>query len=221
MSLSIIVPALNAAHSLPATMAALGTADDIVVVDGGSTDGTPEIARALGARAIAGTTGRGPQMIAGESMTQGAWLLFLHADTILETGWHDEVIEFMSNPVSSTRAATFRFALDDESPEARRLEMLVARRVKSFGLPYGDQGLLISRDFYRSLGGFRPWPLMEDVDFVRRIGRHRLTVFRTAARTSADRWRRDGWSRRSLRNIVCLTLYFLGIPPRLISKLYA
>jgi hypothetical protein len=100
------------------------------------------------------------------------------------------------------------------------LERLVAWRVRTLALPYGDQGLLIRRDFYRSLGGFRPWPLMEDVDLVRRIGRHRLTVLRSAARTSAERWRRGGWKRRSLRNLGCLTLYFLGVPPRLIAHLY-
>jgi hypothetical protein len=89
-----------------------------------------------------------------------------------------------------------------------------------FGLPYGDQALLIHREFYRLLGGFRPWPLMEDVDLVRRIGRHRLTVFQSAARTSAERWRREGWKRRSLRNITCLTLYFVGVPPQFIARLY-
>ena len=88
------------------------------------------------------------------------------------------------------------------------------------GLPYGDQGLVIHRQFYSSLGGYRPWPLMEDVDLVRRVGRRRLTVFRSAARTSAERWRRDGWHERSLRNLSCLGLYFLGVPPELIWKLY-
>ncbi len=220
MSLSVIIPTLNAAQSLPATLAALGDVDDLVVADGGSTDGTLEIATALGARTVGATAGRGCQLIAGETIARGTWLLFLHADTILEAGWREEVDGFMSDPANSARAATFRFALDDESHEARRLETLVARRVRMFGLPYGDQGQLIRRDFYQSLGGFRPWPLMEDVDFVRRIGRHRLTVLRSAARTSAERWRRDGWKRRSLRNIICLTLYFLRVPPRLVARLY-
>ena len=88
------------------------------------------------------------------------------------------------------------------------------------GFPYGDQGLLIRREFYRSLGGFKPWSLMEDVDLVRRIGRHRLTVLRSAARTSAERWQKDGWKRRSFRNVLCLTLYFLGVSPEFIRKLY-
>ena len=114
----------------------------------------------------------------------------------------------------------FRFALDDDSRAARRLETLVALRVRLFGLPYGDQGQLIRRDFYQSLGGFRPWPLMEDVDLMRRIGRRRLTVLPSTARTSAKRWRRDGWKRRSLRNLTCLTLYFLGASPQRIARWY-
>ena len=132
----------------------------------------------------------------------------------------EEVCEFQGDPQSLTRAATFRFAVDDACAEAKRLERLVAWRVRSLGLAYGDQGLVIHRQFYSSLGGFQPWPLMEDVDLVRRIGRHRLVVFRTAARTSAERWRRDGWHQRSLRNFGCLALYALGIPPPLISRLY-
>ncbi|MEE8246899.1 MAG: glycosyl transferase family 2, partial [Alphaproteobacteria bacterium] len=88
------------------------------------------------------------------------------------------------------------------------------------GLPYGDQGLLIHRDLYSRVGGFRPLPLMEDVDIVRRIGARRLVVLEAAALTSAARYRRAGYLRRSLRNLACLGLYFLGVPPRLLVRLY-
>jgi hypothetical protein len=148
------------------------------------------------------------------------WLLFLHADTVLTGNWRKDMRDFISSPDNRLRAATFRFGLDHPSPEARRLERNVAWRVRHLGLPYGDQGLLIHRDLYRSLGGFRAWPLMEDVDLVRRIGRHRLTVLPSVACTSAERWLRDGWRRRGLRNLSCLTLYLMGVPPRLIARLY-
>ena len=121
---------------------------------------------------------------------------------------------------NAARAAVFRFALDEYSPQARRLENLVAWRVRALALPYGDQGLLLHTDFYHALGGFQPLPLMEDVDLVRRIGRHRLVVLHSAARTSAQRWRREGWMRRSLRNLGCLSLYYLGVPPSFIKRLY-
>ncbi|MDE2229450.1 MAG: TIGR04283 family arsenosugar biosynthesis glycosyltransferase [Alphaproteobacteria bacterium] len=220
MNLSVVIPTLNAASRLPATLAALADADEIVIADSGSNDGTVTLAAACGARVVAAPSGRGPQLIAGARAACNAWLLFLHADTVLEPGWRNEVDRFMALPEHAKVAATFRFALDDDSPFARQLEAVVARRSRWFGLAYGDQGLLIHRDFYAGLGGFRPWPLMEDVDFVRRIGRGRLLVFRTAARTSAERWRRDGWRRRSARNLGCLALYFAGVPPHIIQRLY-
>ena len=96
----------------------------------------------------------------------------------------------------------------------------VAARVALFGLPYGDQGLLVSRRLYDEIGGYRALPLMEDVDFVRRIGRRRLGPLGEDAFTSGARWRRDGWIRRSVRNLACLELYRLGMPPERMARLY-
>lgn len=220
MTLSVVIPALNAGRLLGETLGALGGVDEIVLVDGGSVDQTTAIATAGGARVITAPRGRGTQLIAGAEAARGDWLLFLHADTVLGNNWRDEATRFMSGAENATRAATFRFAVDDPSPRARRLERLVNWRTRALGLPYGDQALLIRRDFYRALGGYQPWPLMEDVELVRRIGRRRLVVLDVAARTSAERWRRDGWTRRSLRNLVCLALYFCGMPPRHIARLY-
>ena len=117
-------------------------------------------------------------------------------------------------------AGYFRFALDSPDPRARRLERLVAWRCRTFGLPYGDQGLLIHRDLLREIGGVRPLPLMEDVDLVRRLGRHRLVALQADAVTSAAKWETEGYLRRSARNLTCLTLWFAGVPPSLIQRLY-
>jgi hypothetical protein len=117
-------------------------------------------------------------------------------------------------------AATFTLAFDDASPAARRLERIVDWRARRLGLPYGDQGLLLSRALYDRVGGFRPLPLMEDVDLVRRIGRRRIRLLAARAVTSAERYRRDGWIVRPARNLGCLSLYFLGVPPALLAKLY-
>ncbi len=159
-------------------------------------------------------------MRAGAEATRGDWLLFLHADTSLDEGWKEAVAAFRGRPECLGKAAVFRFALDDPSHRARRLERMVAWRVHWLALPYGDQGLLIHRDFYNAIGGFRPMPLMEDVDIVRRIGRARLVVLPVAARTSAARWRKDGWLMRGSRNLACLALYFVGVSPRFIKRLY-
>lgn len=163
------------------------------MADGGSTDGTAEVAPRL----VSGPCGRGLQLRAGGEAARGAWLLFLHADTRLGSGWWREAQAVMAGPLD--RAAAFRFVLDDPAPQARRIELLVAWRCRWFGMPYGDQGLLISRQFYDALGGYRPLPLMEDVDLIRRIGRRRLALLETPAVTSAVRYRRDGWTARPLR----------------------
>jgi rSAM/selenodomain-associated transferase 2 len=216
--LSVVIPALNAAATLPATIAALeGAACETVVAAADET--TAVAARALGAAVVADSPrGRGVQIAAGVAAARGPWLLLLHADTRLQPGWATAARAAMRDP---TRAAYFRFALDDDAPAARRLERAVAWRCRVLALPYGDQGLLIHRDLLDAVGGVRPLPLMEDVDLIRRLGRQRLRALDVAAVTSAERWRRDGYLRRSVRNLTCHTLWSLGVPPRMIAKLYA
>lgn len=218
--LSVVIPTLNAAASLRRSLdclAELPTAE-IMVVDGGSADDTAAIALAGGARVIAAVRGRGPQLAAGAGAATGDWLIFLHADTVLAPGWRRAVEDFTRLP--GDRAGYFRFTLDDQSPAARRLERLVAWRASRLGLPYGDQGLVIARGFYDALGGYRPMPLMEDVDLVRRIGRQRLVALDHAAVTSAAKFRAAGYRRRSARNLLCLGLYLIGLPPRRLIWFY-
>ncbi len=228
-SLGIVIPALNAQATLPATLAALAEGGDlfdldVVVADGGSTDATASVAEDNGVRVIAAPRGRGTQLSAGADAVTDDWLFFLHADTVPEPGWADALAGFMARPGATGEAAYFRFVLDDDYPDARRVERWVARRCRWFGLPYGDQGLVIPRDLYDRLGGYRPVPLMEDVDLVRRVaraqGRRALVGLDLAVRTSAIRYRTGGYWRRPFRNLFCLGLYFLGVPPRRIERIY-
>ncbi len=216
--MSVVIPALNAAVTLPATLRCLGDVAERVVVDGGSGDGTVTTVRALGVRVVSAQRGRGSQLAAGIAAATRAWLLLLHADTRLSAGWQDAVRAHVA--VSAGRAGWFRFALDSDDPRARRLERVVAWRCRVLALPYGDQGLLIHRDLLHAVGGMRPLPIMEDVDLVRRLGRGRLAELAADAVTSAAKWQRDGWLRRSARNQMCLALYFAGVPPALIARLY-
>jgi rSAM/selenodomain-associated transferase 2 len=225
--LDIVIPALDAAPHLAATLASLapgrarGLVREIMVVDGGSADGTRAIAAAAGAQVLASAAGRGRQLRAGGAAAQAPWLLFLHADTRLGAGWAEKVAGFIGTaPARGEAAAVFRLRLDDTAIGARALERMVIWRTRALGLPYGDQGLLISRALYRKVGGFAELPLMEDVDLVRRLGRRRLTLLRGEATTSAERYRKAGYLARSLMNLAILLLYHCGVPPERLARLY-
>ena len=222
-SVSAIIPTLNAAGTLPALMEQLRGSTifaEIIVVDGGSSDETVTIAQTAGACVLAAPCGRGIQLAAGAGAAAGDWLLFVHADCRLSPDWETAVAAFLAASESTARAGYFDFALDDAAPAARRLERIVAWRCRVLALPYGDQGLLIPRSLYRAVGGFAPVPLMEDVDFVRRLGRGRLIRIGARCISSPRRYRREGYWRRPLRNLFCLSLYFAGVSPYRIARLY-
>ena len=216
--LSVVIPVLNAEAGLGDCLERMNAADEMLVVDGGSADSSRSIAEQAGARLLVAPRGRGSQLRAGAEAARGDWLLFLHADSLPGPGWRDAVAKHVA--LHPAKAGCFRFRLADSAWQARAIEQAVAARVKLFGLPYGDQGLLVPISLYRSAGGYRAMPLMEDVDLVRRIGRGRLRVLDEQVSTSAERWRRDGWARRSARNLLCLGLYAAGISPRRIARLY-
>ena len=228
VQLSVIMPTFDAAYCVARALEAVNRQPMVVerlVVDGGSQDETLSIAAAAGAKIVGSPKGRGTQFAAGAAEAEGDWFLFLHADTVLDPAWAEEADKFIegSGPArqgAPSKAAVFRFALDDQSAAAARLETIVAWRCRAMALPYGDQGLLISRQLYDALGGYKPIPLFEDVDIIRRIGRGRLTLLETQAVTSATRYRQSGYFRRPMRNLFCMALYRLGIPPHLIARFY-
>jgi len=222
---------LNAAASLLGTFASLepaiacGLVSRWVLADGGSSDATVRLARARGFDVVKSLPGRGVQLAAGANHALGDtgeadWLLFLHADTGLEPGWACAVKEFMALHHKGDVAGHFRFALDDDSAPARRLERFVAWRCAMFGLPYGDQGLLIPARFYEALGGYRLMHLFEDVELARRVGKRRLKPIPARAVTSAARFREEGYLRRSAANLVLLARYFLGADPEKLARAY-
>ncbi len=218
--LSLIVPVLNGAGTLPAVLDAAMKEPvvETILVDGGSRDRSADVAATRGATVLWTARGRGTQLAAGVAAARSPWLLLLHADTVLAPAWAAAAAEHMR--ACPGQAGYFRFALASGHPRARVLERRVAWRSRALGLPYGDQGLLLHRDLLAAVGGVAPLPLMEDVDLARRLGRRRLCALDAAAVTSAEKWERDGWRRRSARNLACLTLYFAGVPPRAIARLY-
>ncbi len=218
---SAVVPVLDSAAPLARLLTEISPwVSGVIVVDGGSSDGSGNVARAASARVVDSPPGRGNQLAVGCEAASGEWLLVLHADSMPCPGWSTEVADFIANPANRFRAGAFRLRYDENSPGARRTAALANLRSRFLGLPYGDQGLLLSREFYRAVGGFRPLPLMEDVDLVRRIGRRRIQLLAHSIITSAARYRRDGWWCRAFRNLLCLGLWFVGVRPERIARLY-
>jgi rSAM/selenodomain-associated transferase 2 len=227
--ISVVIPTLNAESHLPRTLAALvpaavdGLVREVIVVDGGSADATAVIADAAGATFMSAERGRGQQLRAGAQRARSRWLLFLHADTVLQPPWQEDALRFMRAVDTGEiheAAAAFRFALNDSGSWARVLEAGVHLRCLALRLPYGDQGLLISRALYERIGGYQPLALMEDVDIVRRLGRRRIRCLRASALTSPRRYHARGYGLGMLRNLTCLTLYYMRVPARYLVKLY-
>lgn len=227
--ISVIIPTLNAESGLAATLTALvpatvdGLVREVIVVDGGSTDRTAAVADEAGTQFVTRSGGRGYQLFAGARRARFPWLLFLHADTVLEPGWERDalaLIEAVDRGKRPPTAAAFRFALDDMGTRPRILERLVGLRCALFRLPYGDQALLMPKSLYTEIGGHSALPLMEDVDIARKLKRRRITMLRSRALTSAQRFRQTGYTRRSARNLLCLGLYFLRVPTSVIARIY-
>lgn len=222
--LSIIIPALNAAGDLPLCLEALmpgleaGLIREVIVVDGGSTDATPRIAGSAGANLVESAPGRGKQLIAGAAAARGEWLLFLHADTVLSRDWPERVASHMA--ARPDKAAAFTLKYRSDAGAARWLEARANRRARWMGLPYGDQGLLLSRELYDEVGGYEDVPLMEDVMIVRAIGKKRLVLLSAEARTSAAKYEREGWRRRGWKNAMLLTRFLLGASPEKLAREY-
>lgn len=221
---SVVVPCLNAAAAIGPLLADLargaaeGLVRELIVSDGGSTDEIAEIAEAVGAQLISGPAGRGGQLSRGAEAAQGEWLLFLHADSRLSDDWIAAARDHLER--APDRAAVFRLAFDQSGFAARWVAGWANARTRLFALPYGDQGLLVSRALYDAVGGYRDIPLMEDVAIVRALGRRRIRLLSSMITTSADRYRREGWLRRGWRNWRCVAAYFAGVDPEKIAERY-
>lgn len=227
LSISVIIPVLDEAAELPATLAALGRsaaegperAVEVIVADGGSRDATREIAAAWGARVVSSPPGRGSQMNAGATAAGGEILLFLHADTRLPTGWQNQVRAVLSRP--GVAAGAFRLGIAGRHPGLRLVEWGANLRSRLWGLPYGDQAIFLPTAIFRRLGGYRPWPLFEEVELLGRLRScGRLALAPVAVSTSQRRWQSGGMVAVTLRNQFLLLAYYLGVGPERLARLY-
>lgn len=214
--MSVVIPTLDEEPCVADAVRSVRDDAEVVVVDGGSRDRTCAVAAAAGARVVSSPPSRGLQLDAGARAASGDWLVFLHADTRLESGWAS-ALRALEGDVCG---GAFRFAVESPRRRYRWIEGGVALRCRWFRLPYGDQALFARRDVYERLGGFAPLPLMEDVEFVRRLARAgRLAFPGIRAFTSARRWERHGMTATTLRNWWLLTLYAAGCSPDRLARL--
>jgi len=217
---SVVVPALNEIANITATVAsALHEAAEVIVVDGGSTDSTPDAARQAGARVIVTPPGRGSQMNAGAQIATGEVLLFLHGDTALPPRYVDHVFEALAD--SGAAGGAFLFATDADTPAGRATETLINLRTRHLHMPYGDQAIFLPADLFDAVGPFEDLPIMEDVRFVERIkARGRLKIVPAAVLTSGRRWKTHGVVKPTVINALVILGHAIGLPLPLLARLY-
>ena len=217
---SVIIPALNEAAGIGDTVATVRqrlAGAEVIVVDGGSQDATARAAAAAGARVIASARGRGPQCHAGATAAVGDLFFFLHADTVPPTSASTVLARCFARP--EVQLGTFRLAFDDGNFFLRACAWLT--RFDSVFTRFGDQGIVVRREFYDELGGFPPWPLFEDVEFLRRARRvTRVWSFPACVTTSARGFRQHGPLRQQLFNARLLFRFLAGVSPARLATEY-
>jgi rSAM/selenodomain-associated transferase 2 len=218
-----VIPTLNEASRLPRLLqdlALLSIPHELIIADGGSVDGTTELALGRGCRVVRSSPGRGRQLRAAVAAATGDWLLVVHADSRLTAEALGEAVATIHDP--EAQCACWPLAIDGSGAWLRAIELGAALRWRLFGLAYGDQGLLVRRSLYEAAGGYPDIMLMEDVVLIRRLGRlARIKRFRTPLLADARRWRREGPVRASLRNILLLSCLLAGAAPDRLARWYA
>ncbi|HXU45502.1 MAG TPA: TIGR04283 family arsenosugar biosynthesis glycosyltransferase [Thermoanaerobaculia bacterium] len=220
MRLAIVVPVLNEENALERHLpAAFAEADEIVVSDGGSTDSSLAVAEALGARTVSGAPCRGGQLNRGAAAAPDAEiLLFLHADTTLPPGSGRAVREAIAQGAAG---GAFYVRFDRDRPAFRLGTRIVNLRTRWTRLPLGDQAQFVRRDVFEKLGGYRDWPILEDLDFAWRLRReHGLVLLAGPATTAARRFVEGGIARTIATNWLIWALFLIGVSPHRLARLY-
>ena len=219
--ITLIIPTLNASNTLDATLkSASKFFKNIIVVDAYSKDNTVKIAKKYKSKILLCSANRGKQLHRGAQKANSDWFLFLHADTIINKNSYKEILNFIKIENNINKAAYFKLKFNDKNYSSLFVEKIVYLRNIIFKLPYGDQGLLISKNFYKKIGGYKELPIMEDVNIIKRIKYKNLIIINSYIITDAVKYKKQGWIIRPLINLTCLTLYFMGCNINKINNIY-
>jgi rSAM/selenodomain-associated transferase 2 len=217
-SVSVIIPVLNEAESIAATVASANNAE-IIVVDGGSADDTVQIAQDLGVKVLlSNTANRAQQMNAGAQIATGEILLFLHADTLLPSQFDTMIRQATFGNIA---AGAFALQIDGDLWGLRLVEVGVNMRSRIFALPYGDQAIFLNAKLFKQLGGFADLPIMEDFELICRLRRRgKIAIIPAPVITSNRRWQKLGIIQTIAVNQVAIIAYLIGICPKRIAAWY-
>jgi rSAM/selenodomain-associated transferase 2 len=223
LKLSVIVPMLNEAASIARTLKAIGIGApdaEIIVVDGGSTDDSVEVARPLCDVVISATRGRALQMNSGAARASGNALVFVHADTIVPVSFASDIEAALADP--EVVGGRFDLRLDDPRPLCVLIGALISIRSRISRTGTGDQAIFVRKNIFESLGGFPDMAICEDLDFSRRLKRiGRVACLRSKVMTSARRWRKGGIMRTVIRMWTIRSLYLAGVSPTRLARMYS
>lgn len=221
--LSIVITALNEANNLRRLLSRLRTicpAAEVIVVDGGSEDETSAVVRQFPwVTYLSGRRGRASQMNAGAAVTNGEVLLFLHADTLLPAGADAAIVEVLNDP--GVVAGRFDVSFDNSRPIFKVIAFFINLRYRLTKICTGDQALFVRRKTFEELGGYPDIPLMEDVEFAKRLKRRgRIGRLRSKVTASARKWEREGVFRTILLMWALRFLFFIGVGPDRLHRWY-
>lgn len=221
--LSVIIPVLNEAKNLQRLLSCLRAicpAAEVIVVDGGSEDETSTVVRRFPwVTYLSGRRGRASQMNAGAAVANGEALLFLHADTLLPAGANAAIVRAFNDP--EVVAGRFDVGFDNPRPIFKVIAFFINLRSRLTKICTGDQALFVRRKTFEELGGYSDIPLMEDVEFAKRLKRRgAMSCLRLKVTTSARKWEQGGVLRVVLLMWALRFCYFVGIGPERIHRWY-
>ena len=221
MKVSIIVPTLNEELVLEKTLTQFQqlSPHELIVSDGGSDDGTRNIAGRFSHRVITGSAGRALQMNVGADEATGDILLFLHADSRIEPESYRKMLQCMQNP--KWIGGAFTLCIESGKWSLKLIALLANIRSKYFGRAYGDQGFFVRKEVFKDMNGFSPLPICEDLDFYHRLRKKGpVILLKEKAHTSPRRWIKEGILFTTARNTLIAVLFGLGFPPHILTKWY-